>query len=140
MILCPIRWGICPKFIRVGIGEGLGRGNKICLDRFLNGDLDEDVYETMAEFFPDAKVLTQPSINYIEVWDGTFTGGDIVRKSEIHDKILNMRVLKSLGWEWNAVDTAVNMDVELDDETCLLVESDASGRQLLSPMSRPVSG
>lgn len=123
------------NFPDVRAGTGIGEFvdfDKVCLARFENGDLDQDTHDAMAAFYPQARVLAQPSINFIEVWDGGFGGGDIVRKSEVHDKILNMRVLKNLAGDISIADRAIEMDVELDDETCLVVEADESGRQVLA--------
>lgn len=114
-----------------GIGELIGF-DKVCQARFESGELDQDIYDAMAGFYPEARVLAQPSINFIEVWDAGFGGGDIVRKSEVHDKVLNMRVLKNLAGDLSIAYRAVGMDVELDDETCLLIEADESGRQVLA--------
>ncbi len=119
----------------VQAGRGIGRFvplNKQCMSLYEQGLLDQDIYDAMSGFYPQAKVLAHPSINYIEVWDAGFGGGDIVRKSEVHDKILNIRVLKNTAGALSIADRAIDMDVELDDETCLVLEPDESGRQVLA--------
>ncbi len=116
-------------------GRGIGvpiNWDKVCLARYNQDLLDDGVRQAMQPFMPDGLVLAQPSINLIEIWDGSFRGGDIVRMSEVHDKLLNIRVLKDLGGNLSLEDRAVDMDVTLDDVACLIVEADQSGRQILA--------
>ncbi|MEZ6129876.1 MAG: hypothetical protein R3C59_14430 [Planctomycetaceae bacterium] len=114
----------------LGIPSSSIEWKKDCLGRFATGNLDDATRDVMAEYFPDGRVLAQPRINLVEVWDPAFLGGETVRTVEVHNKILNLRVLRDSGGNLERVDYAVNLDVELDDPRCLVHEADATGRQV----------
>ena len=88
----------------------------------------------MTQFYPDGLlVLAQPSVNRIEVWDpGLQT---IIRMGHVPEKELDVQAMDVEQGDFRS--TRVSMDVNLDDEQCLVMEDDGNGKQVLVVDVRP---
>lgn len=105
---------------------------KTCSAQYENGDLAGPGADDMEQYFPDAQVLVPPSVNRIEVWDPETANN--VRIGRVRDKELTVqdRDVRE-GWRTRTIE----LDVELDDPACLVLEDDGAGRQAFVVDVRP---
>ena len=115
-------------------GVGFRSGNftldKACLDRLRQGLLPAELTAAM-EAVLDEGVLALPSVNQLHIWDPVLGAGQIGRIAEIGAKRLTLRTLGVAGGTATLDERVLDMDVELDDPTCLVLEQDATNRQAL---------
>lgn len=104
--------------------------DKICLDRMDNGLLPPDLAAEMQAIL-EGGILAPPSVNQLHVWDPVLGAGQIARIAEVEAKRVTLRTLGVAEGTATLDERVLDMDVELDDPTCLVLEPDATNRQAL---------
>ena len=117
--------------------------NKTCAENFehcinhLPCTLNPDALEQMKDYYRDKlNLLTRPSINQIEVWDGNGSGYARVRDASPQEKRLSMI---NHHCSDGIQETILDMDVPLDDKNCLYNVEDGQtpGNQILATDVKP---
>lgn len=94
--------------------------SKDCAERLANGQLDPGVANRLEDLLADPRpVLAPPSVNLIRVYDDAH--GQYVRDGDLHAKRLDVTDLVAEDL-WTTV--ALDLDVPLDSDECLVLEGD----------------
>lgn len=100
-------------------------------------DLSPEALDQMREYYPDKlSLLTPPSINDIEIWDGEDTKYTLIREAFPKKKELDIIDLNCVQ---GAQENSLDMDISLDDDACLYMVEDpySSGKQILATDIQP---
>lgn len=107
---------------------------KACRAAFDDGTLADPGRTEMAALIDaGARQLVAPSVNLVEVWDPVLRNN--LRIGSVPDKRLTVQELVAHGDGWASA--VVELDVPLDDNSCLAAVSDGTGDQAFIIDARP---
>jgi hypothetical protein len=107
---------------------------KECRTAFDDGTLADPGRAEMAALIDSgARQLMAPSVNLVEVWDPVLRNN--LRIGSVPDKRLTVQELVAHGDGWASA--VVELDVPLDDDSCLVAVSDGTGDQAFVIDVRP---